>query len=505
METKEEPSTIVNLQSTCISELIERQVSLTPNSIALITDRETLSYQELNHKANQLAGYLRDQGVGDRSLVGICLGRTKELVIALLAVLKTGAAYVPLDPAYPPQRLAYILSDAEISLLLTQKNLAPHTDKLIAIYLDREAEIINDYPTDNLSLTIQPEDLVYVIYTSGSTGNPKGVAIQHDSLVNFLLSMQQQPGITDFDTLLAVTTISFDIAALEIYLPLIVGAELVLASRRAAIDPNLLMQLIVKHRVSILQATPVTWKMLLANQWQGAKNLKILCGGEALSVSLAEQLAPLSGEIWNLYGPTETTIWSTLYKYNPIPLECHTVPIGKAIANTELYVLDSELQPVSPGTPGELYIGGAGLARGYLHRPDLTAERFIPHPFCPEQSKKLLYKTGDRVRYLRDGNLEYLGRSDNQVKIRGFRIELGEIEAVLNQHPTIQTAVVIAREQNLLAYYLPQSPVTDASEISEIRLWLQTKLPSYMIPSTITPLASLPLTPNGKIDRKALN
>lgn len=502
-------TSVVNLQdTTVVSRAIERQVGLTPNSVALISGQQIFSYQELNSQANQLAHYLRSQGVGNHSLVGVCLGRTQELIISLLAILKTGAAYVPLDPAYPDQRIAYILSDARVSILLTKKNLAPKlTDKLAVIYLDREQKMINTYSTDNLAIAIQPEDLAYVIYTSGSTGNPKGVAIEHSSLTNFLYSMQQRPGITDSDTLLAVTTISFDIAALEIYLPLIVGAKLVLASRRATIDANQLSRQISKHQVTIMQATPITWKMLLANNWQGAKNLKVLCGGEAMFPSLAEELAPLSQEIWNLYGPTETTIWSAVYQYNcDLPTDCRTVPIGKAIANTQLYILDDQLQLVPPGTPGELYIGGAGLARGYLNRPDLTGERFIPNPFSPQQSKtNLLYKTGDLAKCLPDGNLECLGRLDNQVKIRGFRIELGEIEAVLNQHWAVQTAVVIAQSQNLLAYYVPQSASEmTAQAIADLRLWLQAKLPSYMIPGTITPLASFPLTPNGKIDRKAL-
>ncbi|MEL6495991.1 MAG: amino acid adenylation domain-containing protein, partial [Cyanobacteria bacterium J06623_7] len=485
----------------------------TPDKIALVTGALSLTYAELNKRINQLAHYLhgklqeRSQNIKNNKLIGILLDRDSDLIISLLAVLKIGAAYIPLDPNFPTERINYIINDAAITYLITKENvgLSDFDTNLSIINLDREQENIQRQSTANLNLDIQPQDLAYVIYTSGSTGKPKGVAVQHNSLLNFLYSMKEQPGIEENDRMLAVTTISFDIAALEIYLPLITGAKVILADKETTVDADLLSQKIAAENVTIMQATPATWRMLLDNHWQGKSNLKILCGGEALPQKLAAGLANKCREIWNLYGPTETTIWSSVYQFKTEgDRQLNTVPIGQPIANTQFYILDSQLNIVPPGRSGELYIGGAGISRGYLNRPDLTAEKFIPNPFlCEALNDSLLYKTGDRVRQLPNGNLEYLGRLDNQVKIRGYRLELGEIEAVLNQYPQIQTSVVVLNNERLVAYIV--SEISAPSAFQEIRYFLAQKLPGYMIPRDIIPLESFPLTPNGKIDRTSLS
>jgi amino acid adenylation domain-containing protein len=363
---------------------------------------------------------------------------------------------------------------------------------------------------ENPNSSVTPEHLAYVIYTSGSTGEPKGVLICHRSVVNLLNFMRLRPGVTPQDIFLAVTTISFDMAALELYLPLIVGAKIVVASRQKAVEGLQLLEELIKSSTTVMQATPATWNLLFAAGWQGCRNLKIFCGGEALPAKLANKLLESCTDLWNAYGPTETTIWSTVYNVgaNRQGIYTKNTPelLGRPIANTQIYILDTQNQPVPIGVPGELHIGGLGLARGYLNRPDLTDEKFIPNPFSDESSSRL-YKTGDLARYLPDGNIEYLGRIDNQVKIRGFRIELGEIEAAITQHPAIREAVVIVREnitddKQLFAYIVPcQEP---APAISDLRHFLKQQLPDYMVPSAFVVLETLPLTPNGKIDRRAL-
>lgn len=479
-------------QELCFHQLFEKQVEKTPDAVAVIFEQETLTYRELNEKANQLAQYLQNFGVKPESLIGIYLERSLEMVITLLGILKSGSVYVPLDPTYPRERLAFMLQDSGCSILITQQkfltSLLKHSAQIICI--DNDWEKIVKQSARNFSHQVQSENLAYIIYTSGSTGQPKGVQILHKALVNFLTSMQQTLELTEQDKLLCVTTLSFDIAALELFLPLIVGAKVVLVSRGIATD-GMQLQEILKTGITVMQGTPATWRLLLESGWVGNKDLKILCGGEALESKLAQQLIERGKEVWNLYGPTETTIWSSMYRVNS-----SSVYLGYPIANTEFYVLDTHLKPVPIGFSGELYIGGEGLTRGYLNRPDLTAQKLIPHPF--ERSKRL-YSTGDLVRYTSQGNLEYLGRSDYQVKLRGFRLELAEIEAILNQHPDIRTSVVIVLDECLVAYL-----VASSSTISDIRDFLAEKLPPYMIPSTFVFLDALPLTPNGKIDRKAL-
>ena len=392
-------------------------------------DGRKLTYRELNARANQVAHHLKRLGIGRDKLVGVCIERSVEMVKALLAVLKVGGGYVPLDPAYPDERLDFMLGDANVAVLLTQERLrsrlAPVRSasrktlvKIVSIDGPRESK-----RTRRIRRVIVPENLAYVIYTSGSTGSPKGVEITHRSLVNFLISMRDQLAFTERETLLAVTTISFDIAGLEIYLPLIVGAKIVLVSREDAADGTRLLNRLTEHSVTAMQATPTTWRLLLEAGWQGAGQFKILCGGEAFAADLAESLLK-RGMVWNLYGPTETTIWSMAHRVAPGE---GSIPIGRPIANTEVYVLDTHLQPVPIGVAGELHIGGAGLARGYHNQSELTATKFIRNPFTTDPTARL-YKTGDLVRYQSNGAMEFIGRIDNQVKLRGFRIELGEIE-----------------------------------------------------------------------------
>jgi amino acid adenylation domain-containing protein len=433
------------------------------------------------------------------------------MVVGLLGILKAGGAYVPLDPAYPEERLSFMLEDAEAPVLLTQRrlleDLPEHAPE--AICLDTGWEEIAKESGENPTGGAGVDNLAYVIYTSGSTGKPKGVQISHGALTNFLCSMRRRPGLTDEDVLLAVTTLSFDIAALEIFLPLTVGARVVMVSRETASDGNTLLERLTGSGATVMQATPATWRLLLEAGWEGGDRLKVLCGGEALPKQLADQVLQRSSSLWNMYGPTEATIWSTVHKVEPATdtaPDGGPVPIGRPIANTTVYVLDSHLRPVPVGVGGELHIGGEGLARGYLGRPELTAEKFIPDPFDGGPVARL-YKTGDLARYRSDGSLEYLGRLDDQVKVRGFRIELGEIETVLDRHPAVRRAIVAAREgilgdKQLAAYVVPGSQPSGL--LTELKGYLQKKLPAHMVPSTFTLLDEVPLTPNGKVNRKAL-
>jgi amino acid adenylation domain-containing protein/non-ribosomal peptide synthase protein (TIGR01720 family) len=494
----------------CVHQLFEEQVEKTPDAIAVVFENQQLTYRELNDRSNQLAHYLRSLGVGADVLVGICVERSREMLVGLLGILKAGGAYVPVDPEYPTERIAFMLSNSQVSVLLTQEKLIGQLPKidLHLISLDADWEIIAQQNQNNIVNQVSTQNLAYIIYTSGSTGQPKGVQISHFSLTNFLYSMKQEVGINAKDILLAVTTICFDIAGLEFYLPLIVGAQVVLLPREQSADGTKLSEKLLQSGATIMQATPATWRLLLGSGWQGNQQLKILCGGEALTHELAVALLERSQCLWNVYGPTETTIWSTISRVEAdasiAGVQDSLESIGRPIANTQIYILDQSLQPTPIGVPGELHIGGAGLAKGYLNRPELTNEKFIANPF---ENSKLLYKTGDLARYLPNGNIEYLGRIDNQVKIRGFRIELGEIEAILSQYPQVQTAVVIAREdipgdKRLVAYITTEIEATPTN--NELREYLKSKLPEYMVPFTFVILEAFPLTPNGKIDRRAL-
>lgn len=497
----------------CLPQLFEAQVSQTPHSKAVIFEAASLTYQELNHRANQLAHYLVKQGVGSDCLVGLYLDRSLEMVVALLAILKAGGAYVPLDPANPPQRLALMLEDSKISMLVTQSSLASQlpTHSAQVVCLDREASQIIEESPENVPTVVCPSQLAYVIYTSGSTGQPKGVEITHKSLANLLLSIREKTGFSAQDIWLAITTISFDIAALEIYLPLITGAQVIVAKRETAADGTQLMSLLERSGTTFMQATPATWQMLLTEKWPGNPDLTILCGGEALPPELAQAVLARSQSAWNVYGPTETTIWSLI---SQLTAEQTIIPIGQPLANTTAYILDANLQPLPQGIPGELCIGGDGLARSYFNRSDLTAEKFISYVDPQEKTSKgvqRLYRTGDWARRLPDGTVQWLGRIDHQVKIRGFRIELGEIESNLRQHPTVTDAVVIVREDSpgerlLVGYFMGQHPPTQETHtwIGEIRTFLKSHLPDFMVPNHFMPLETFPLTANGKIDRKSL-
>ncbi|WP_414620772.1 amino acid adenylation domain-containing protein [Calothrix sp. CCY 0018] len=491
-------------QLQCIHELFEAQVEKTPDAVAIVFENQQLTYEELNARANQLAHYLRSLGVKPEVLVGICVERSLDMVIGLLAILKTGSAYVPLDPNYPLERLQFILEDTQASVLLTQASLLETIPqhKAQVVCLNTDWHLIAQHSQKNLCSELTTDNLAYTIYTSGSTGKPKGVQIPHSALSNFLYSMKEAPGLTSDDTLLAVTTYSFDIAALELFLPIIVGARLVVASREIISDGTQLSAKLINSKATVMQATPATWQLLLAASWDGNRQLKILCGGEALPKHLASQLLERCGCLWNMYGPTETTIWSAAYQ---LKTDSKIIPISHPIANTQLYILDQYSQLVPVGVAGELCIGGQGLARGYFHRPDLSAERFIPNPFSTETTR--LYKTGDLARYLPSGDIEYIGRIDNQVKVRGFRIELGEIEAVISQYPAVRETVVVVREdsvhsQQIVAYVVAHKEQT--LTIPELRKFLESKLPNYMVPAAFVTLEALLLTPNGKVDRKAL-
>ncbi|MEH2037877.1 amino acid adenylation domain-containing protein [Nostoc sp.] len=465
--------TSADYPSSCIHELFEAQVEQTPNSIAVVFEDRQLTYQELNIRANQLAQYLQELGVVPEMLVGICVERSLDMVVGLLGILKAGGAYVPLDPAYPHERLAFMLEDAQVSVLLTQQKLVATLPKYQGkvVYLDTDWQKISQTNCHPIS-QVTTKDLAYVIYTSGSTGKPKGVQIPHRALVNFLSAMRLNIRLTQEDILLSVTTLSFDIAALEIYLPLIVGARLIVVSREVAIDGTQLLEKLISSGTTVIQATPATWRLLLAAGWQGRQSLKILCGGEALDRELANQLLERSTELWNLYGPTETTIWSAAHQVeatNNVEGRDGIISIGRPIANTEFYILDENLQPVPVGVPGELHIGGVGLALGYLNQPELTVQKFIPNPFNNTSTSRL-YKTGDLVRYRLDGTIEYLGRIDHQVKVRGFRIELGEIETLLSQNPEVQQAVVLVQEsqpdnKRLIAYIVPNLQSQNLDEL----------------------------------------
>ncbi len=488
----------------CIHQLFEEQVEKTPLAVAVVFENQQLTYQELNQKSNQLAHYLQGLGVGPEVLVGICVERSLSMVIGLLGILKAGGAYVPIDPNYPQERVNFILADTQVSVLLTQEQWASdlRQQDVTILCLDKNWHEIAQHDQQNLITEVSSSNLAYTIFTSGSTGKPKAVQIGHRAVVNFLGTMRQHIGMTADDVLLGVTTFTFDIAGLEIFLPLIVGAYVVVAKREVTVDGQQLLDLLVNSCITVMQATPATWQLLLEAGWPNSAQLKILCGGEALPRKLAQELQARSSCLWNLYGPTETTIWSLIAQ---VDAQSGLISIGKPIANTEVYILDHYLQPVPIGVSGELHIGGAGLARCYLNRPELTAEKFIQNPFSDNKSKRL-YQTGDLARYLNDGKIEYLGRMDNQVKIRGFRIELGEIEAVLNHHHQIQQAVVMSREdvsgnKRLVAYIVS----TDESLTShQLREFLKQKLPEYMVPSAWVMLDKLPLTANRKIDRQAL-
>ncbi|MBF2048622.1 MAG: amino acid adenylation domain-containing protein [Elainella sp. C42_A2020_010] len=494
---------VTGFQDHSIPQLIERQVEKSPNATAVIFQQEQLTYRELNEKANQLAHYLKELGVQPETLVGICVERSLTMFIGLLGILKAGGAYIPLDPNYPQDRLEFMLEDSQLPVLITQKQLLsqlPTLEKVQVVCIDTDWPIISQFSKENLTSGVAPDNLAYTIYTSGSTGKPKGVQITHRSVANLLHSMQREPGLTHEDTLLAITTISFDMAVPDLYLPLVTGARIRLIPQNVSSDAAQLAELLSEPDVTFVQATPATWQLVLAAGWQGNNRLKMLCGGEALPRSLANQLLAKGGSLWHMYGPTETTVWSMIH---PVEPGADSIPLGRPIANTQVYLLESParrkddpLKLVPIGAPGEVYIGGDGVARGYLKRPDLNHERFITDPFSSEPGARL-YKTGDLARYRPDGNIEFIGRIDHQVKIRGFRVELGDIEAALSQNPLVREATVIAREdgsgsKRLIAYVVPKSTdvelaTAEQADIEQIQQWQNVWSQTYRQAGQFTP------------------
>jgi amino acid adenylation domain-containing protein len=485
------------------SQLFERQARRTPSRVAVACEEFSWSYHELNARANRLAHRLRRAGVGPGVMVAVCLDRSPRLLEALLGVMKAGGAYLPLDPDHPPRRLSFMVRESGAGLVVSEMSVRQRVElrDVSVLCLDGEPSGLEEESSDDPPPIARPTDPAYVIYTSGSTGQPKGVEVPHGALVNLLWSMKREPGLSEHDTFLSVTTLAFDIAGLELFLPLLVGGKVVVVSSAVVQDGRRLQESLARWGATAMQATPATWQMLVDTGWTaagGRAELSAWCGGDVLSRGLADALLLRARAVWNLYGPTETTIWSTVARVEP---GTEPVAIGRPIANTQLYVLNSDRQPAPVGVPGELYIGGQGLANGYVNRPDLTRERFEPNPFDPDRGSRV-YRTGDLVRYRPDGQLEHLGRLDQQVKLRGFRIELGEIEALLTAHPAVRTAVVALQNSRLVAFVVthPGAMLT----ATDARTFLREQLPDYMVPALVVTLDELPLTPNGKIDRKAL-
>lgn len=495
--------TQTNLPEICIHTLIERQVETNPEAIAAIYGDKSYSYRELQGRSNRVARYLQSLGVVPDVIVGICIEPSIEMLVGILGILKAGGAYLPIDPSHPRDRLALIIEDADVSIVLTQdslKTLLP-TENLHLMCLDSNWDVLTQSSDELVSNNSGPGNLAYVIYTSGSTGKPKGVMIHHAAAVNFIMSMVRRLEFSGQDNFLAITRLSFDISVLELLLPLTIGATSVIASRESVVDPDKLIEICQSASISVIQATPVSWRLLLTAGWQGP-DVKALCGGEAMPTELARDLFNTAGRVWNMYGPTETTVWSTYYEITDSEAP---VLIGQPIDNTQCYLLDAHMQAVPVGVTGELYIGGAGVTLGYLNRPELTARHFVPDPFSDIPNAKM-FRTGDFARYHADGNIEHLGRNDGQVKIRGFRIELGEIEAAIGAHKGIRETVVLVSEQQagnprLIAYVIFEG---DKTTTEQLRKELQTRLPDYMLPQQIMVLEHFPTTTSGKVDRKAL-
>lgn len=497
-----------NIQNKCIHQLFEAQVQKTPDKIAVIFEDQQLTYAQLNRKANQLANYLQQQGVKPEVLVGLCTERSLLMIIGLLGILKAGGAYLPLDPTLPKEGFASRLQDIEIPLILTQQGLVDSlpTDVGQIVCLDTNWDTITQHKDENPISEVTAKNLVYVLFTSGSTGKPKGVAIEHRQLLNYLHGITQRLDLSTTTNFATISTLAADLGNTGIFAALCTGGCLHILSIECATDSATLAKYCRTHPIDCLKIVPSHLATLLASAPSDSilPRQQIILGGEAASWQLIEQIrqqAP-SSLIFNHYGPTEATVGVTTFVVENQQITTQTVPLGRPLANTQIYLLDEQLQPVPIGVPGELYIGGAGLARGYLNRSDLTAEKFIPNPFAETGSR--LYKSGDMARYLPDGNIEFVGRVDRQVKIRGFRIELGEIESVLCQHLQVQQAVVSVREddgnKSLIAYIVPKQTLS----VSELQRFLREQLPEYMIPSTFIMLKALPLTPNGKVNHSAL-
>ncbi len=497
--------TSTDFPQVCTHQLFEQQVARAPAAVAVVSGERQVSYRELSERANKVAHYLRRRGVGPDVLVGVCLERSPEMIVALLAVWKAGGAYVPLDPAYPLERLSFMIDDAQPLVLLTEEKCRPLFSAIgdEAIYLDSEWPVFDQEVSDNPTPTGGPPNLAYVMYTSGSTGKPKGAMITHLGLVNYLWWAIRTYAVEPGRSVPVHTSISFDLTVTSLYTPLLAGGTVELLPEDIGAQ-NLVAALLRTGDRSLVKITPAH----LQPEDAGGMSRTFVIGGENLLAETLEfwRVAAPATRLINEYGPTETVVGCCVYEVRAVDPHSGSVPIGRPIANTQLYVLDPTLKPVPPGVMGELYIGGVGVARGYLNRPELTAERFLPDPFRDVPDSRL-YKTGDLARYRTDGTLEYLGRTDDQVKVRGYRIELGEIEATLAAHAKVQSCAVVAREEEpwhkqLVAYLTAADG--DAPSTDDLRVFLKERLPEYMVPARFVFLDSLPLTVNGKVDRKAL-
>lgn len=505
--------TKVDYSFCCLHQMFENQVSKTPDNLAVIFDKKRLTFKEVHEGASKVAAYLQTLGVDSNILVGICVERSLEMIIGLLGILMAGGAYVSVDPTYPEERISFMLEDSQVSLLLTQEKLlyrVPKHNNLTFVclepFLDNKNNNFNRYKRTETSTCLS--DLAYVIYTSGSTGKPKGVMIPHRGVVNRILWMQDAYKLNQDDHVLQKTPFSFDVSVWELFWPLCVGAKLVIAKPEGHKDSSYLVKLINEQKISVIHFVPSMLQVFLKEKHlEYCNDLRLVfCSGETLSLGTKEKFfSRLKAELHNLYGPTEASIDVTYYQCQS-GTDRNCVPIGRPIANTQIYILDTNLKPLPIGEVGELYIGGVGLARGYLNRPDLTEERFIQSPFS-DASEERLYKTGDLARYLSDANIEYIGRVDHQVKIRGNRVELGEIEALVSEHPGVLSAAAKVYEDmpddKYLVLYI-QVNETKVPSIGELRQFLSKKVPDYMMPSNFVLLSDFPLTSNGKIDRNAL-
>lgn len=487
-----------------VHRLFEAQAARSPDAVAVEFRCETWTYRELNDLANSLAARLRSLGVQRETVVGVHVQRSPRMIAALLAVLKAGGAYLPLDPSYPETRLSFMLEDSQAAVLVVDDVLPAGLSQFAGRILQVDSVRPEESCPPSASAAVRSTDLAYIIYTSGSTGKPKGVLVEHGSMLNFLAAMHAEPGLAETDAVLMHSSLSFDIHVFDVFQPLIAGARTILVPQESVAHGPALRKLLVGRGATVMQGTPMTWRLLLEAGWSPEERLRVaMCGGEPMPRKLADELLERGDQVWNCYGPTEATVISAQHRVGP---GSGNVPIGRAIDNTLLYVLDEQARPVPPGVAGELYIGGQGLARGYQNLPELTAQRFVADPFAKAAAARL-YRSGDLVRLLPGGELDYLGRIDRQVKIRGYRIEPGEIESVLEEHPGVRAAVVEARDdragnKQLVAYYVPANSSGPAP--AELVAALHTRLPAHMIPSAYVLLDELPLTPSGKIDRQAL-
>jgi len=492
-----------------IGKLIDNQSVSNPNKVAIKHGGKTFTYKQVSEISNRLARFFLDQNIKAGDVIGIAIDRSPEMVITLLAIIKTGATYLPIDNNFPVERINYMINDASVKVLITSKQFqGQYASFGNIIFIEDAWQVCANYDLGELPSAVNEDSTAYILYTSGSTGNPKGVEVKYSALVNLLLSIQKAPGINADDIVLNTTTISFDIAELEIYLPLISGALLVIANADAVKDGRSLLEIAKTEKITIMQGTPFMWRTMLEAGWADPLDIKIFCGGEAMTRELAQKLVTRCNSLWNMYGPTETTIYSIIKK---IGIDDEVITIGNPIDNTRIYILDEDLNQVAPGETGEIYIAGTGVAKGYINKPELTRERFLDDKFSPAKGDKM-YKTGDLGKFLNNGEIQCLGRIDHQIKIRGYRIETEEVEYQLKQQKNIKEALVVLytdvlNNTHLVAYIVPVNPITKNDNNEFIKAWkigLGLKLPEYMIPNIFMVIDAVPLMANGKIDRKSL-